>query len=171
VAADAKGNVFVLDATTRTVTKLNSAGVAVARWGGQGTGNGVFMTPWSLVVAPNGNVFVDDRDALTVQQFQQLDLGPLTSAAANVTVKKGKTAKLKYKADEDFSSTVRVTIKVYKGSKLKATLKLGTVSQGVWHTKSWKCKLAKGSYKWKVYATDAAGHAQQNVASKTLKVK
>jgi len=171
VAADAKGNVFVLDSSYNTITKLNSAGTVLAHWGGSGTTNGVFTTPWSLVVAPNGNVFVDDRDALTVQQFQQLDLGPLTSAAANVTVKKGKTAKLKYRADEDFSSTVNVTIKVYKGSKLKATIKCGTVGQGAWHTKSWKCKLAKGSYKWKVYATDAAGHSQQNVASKTLKVK
>ena len=171
VAADANGNVFVLDATTRTVTKLSPTGTLLARWGGKGPTNGKFTTPWSLVVAANGSVFVDDRDALTVQQFQIVDLGPTTSAAGTVTVKKGKAAKFKYKVDEDVSSSVNVTIKIYKGSVLKATIPCGTVSQGAWHTKSWTCKLAKGSYAWKVYATDGTGHAQRNVASKALKVQ
>lgn len=171
VATDAWGNVFVLDYGTQTVTKLDPSGNPLARWGGIGSGNGLFTTGWSLVVAPNGHVFVDDRSGAVVQEFQLLDLGPITWAAGNVTVKKGKNAGLKYKVDEDVSSSAKVTIKVYKGSKLKATVACGSVSQGTWHTKSWKCKLAKGTYKWKVYATDAAGHAQRNVAVKTLKVK
>ena len=76
-----------------------------------------------------------------------------------------------YKADADISPSAKPTIKVYKGSSLKATISCGTVSQGYWHSKSWTCKLAKGSYAWKVYAKDSAGHAQLNIASKTLTVK
>ena len=171
VAADANGNVFVLDSSTNTVTKLSPTGTLLARWGGKGTTNGKFTTPWSLVVAANGNVFVDDRDALTVQQFRVEDLGPTTSAAATVAVSKGQKAKFKYKVDEDVGPSVNVSIKIYKGSTLKTTIDCGSVSQGVWHTKSWKCTLARGTYKWKVYATDGAGHAQRNIASKVLKVR
>ena len=87
-----------------------------------------------------------------------------------MSVKRGQNAKFKYKANEDISSTVKVVIRIYRGSTRVATIACGTVSQGVWHTKSWKCKLAKRSYKWKVYAKDGAGHVQRNVATKTLKV-
>jgi hypothetical protein len=36
---------------------------------------------------------------------------------------------------------------------------------------SFKCTLAKGTYKWYVYATDLAGNTQDNIAQATLKVK
>ena len=36
---------------------------------------------------------------------------------------------------------------------------------------SWKCKLAKGTYTWKVYATDLAGNAPHVIGKKTLVVK
>jgi streptogramin lyase len=170
VAVDAAGAVFVLDQDQGTITKLDSSGHVLAHWGGHGITNGTFTTAWSIAVAPNGHVFVDDRDGATVQEFRLLDLGPTTSASANVTVKKGKNASFKYEAIEDVSSTVSATIKVYKGTTLKATISCGTVTQGVWHSKSWKCTLSKGSYTWKVYATDGAGNAQRNIASKTLKV-
>jgi hypothetical protein len=66
---------------------------------------------------------------------------------------------------------VTVTLKVFTGSTLKATIPCGTVNQGAWQYKSWSCKLPKGTYTWKVYATDAAGHAQRSIASKKLTVK
>ena len=36
---------------------------------------------------------------------------------------------------------------------------------------SFACNLAKGTYKWYVYATDLAGNQQANVASAKLTVK
>jgi len=35
----------------------------------------------------------------------------------------------------------------------------------------WTCKLAKGSYTWKVYATGLAGNAQVKIGHKALVVK
>jgi sugar lactone lactonase YvrE len=171
VAVGADGAVFVVDGDTKAVTKLTSSGAVLARWGGAGTANGTFTFPLGIAVGPDGHVWVGDRDAQTVQEFVLQDLGPLTYAAGTVTVKKGKTATFKYQAADDISNSVKVTIKIYKGSSLKKTISVGTVSQGAWHTKTWKCTLAKGTYTWKVYATDLTGHAQRNVAYKTFRVK
>jgi sugar lactone lactonase YvrE len=172
VAVDSAGNVFVLDnGSSKGVSKVSPAGVVLAHWGSAGSGVGQFTYASAVAVGPNGHIYVDDRDAGRVQEFQLLDLGPTTTANGTVTVKKGKKASFKYHADDDLSDVVKVTIKIYKGSKLKATIACGNVSQGAWHTKTWTCKLAKGSYTWKVYASDGTGHAQRNVASKTFKVK
>ena len=64
-----------------------------------------------------------------------------------------------------------MTIKIYKGSRLKKTLTVGTKAVNVGLTHSYRCKLAKGKYKWKVYATDLAGNKQTKPASRTLTVK
>jgi hypothetical protein len=171
VAVGADGSVFVVDGDTNTVTKLSSSGAVLAHWGGDGTANGTFTYALGIAVGPDGHVWVGDRDAKTVQEFQPpVDQGPSTQAAGTVTVKKGKTASFKYMASDDFSDSCNVTIKIYKGSSLKKTIAVGKVSQGSWHTKTWKDTLAKGSYTWKVYASDLTGHAQRNIASKTFKV-
>jgi sugar lactone lactonase YvrE len=171
ITIDAAGNLFVLDNAAGTVTKLDPSGTALAHWGGNGTTNGKFATAWSVAVNPQGRVFVDDRDGSNVQQFKSTYTGPATFANKSISVKKGKTASFSYKADADPSANVKVTIKIYKGKSLKKTISCGTVSQGYSHTKSWKDTLSKGTYTWKVYATDTAGHAQHNVASKTFTVK
>jgi hypothetical protein len=170
VACGADGSVFVLDYSSGAVTKLSPTGAVLARFGGSGVGPGQFVDPQGLTVASDGRVFVTDRDPKTVTEFRP-DLQPVTYVYANLTVKKGSYVSFKYKVTEDVSSKVGVKIKVYKGSSLKATISCGTVARNVWLTKKWKCNLAKGTYTWKVYATDGAGHAQANVASRTLKVK
>jgi len=58
-----------------------------------------------------------------------------------------------------------------KGATVKKTLSLGSVKCGSWLTKKWTCTLAKGSYRWYVYAKDLAGNAQVLVGSKSLTVK
>ena len=65
----------------------------------------------------------------------------------------------------------KVTIKIYKGSALKKTLTVGTKAANAGLTYPYKCKLAKGKYTWKVYATDLAGNTQAKPAVKTLTVK
>lgn len=174
VATDVAGNVFVLDDTSpQRVTKLDPSGSVLVRWGSSaGTASdGVFANAWSLAVGADHTVFVNDRDDLSVQEFSLPDARPTTLASANLSVKKGKKVSFKYKAGVDVSPSVHVKIKVYKGSTLKATIDCGWVGQGLWHTKSWTCKLAKGKYTWKVYATDSTAQTQHNVAAKTLTVK
>ena len=70
-----------------------------------------------------------------------------------------------------FSTRAAAWIKVKKGSAVKKTISLGSVQCGSWLTKKWTCKLAKGSYRWFVYATDEGGHVQVLVGNKALKVK
>jgi hypothetical protein len=165
------GSVFVLDDDTKSMTKLAADGTPLAHFGGPGDAASQFYIPRAIALAPNGHLYATDGDKKTALEFQPLDLGPSTQAYAAVTVKKGKTASFKYRVFDELSSSVNVTIKIYKGSSLKKTISCGRVSQGSWRTKTWKDTLAKGTYTWKVYASDLTGHAQRNVASKTFKVK
>jgi len=64
-----------------------------------------------------------------------------------------------------------VTLKIYKGNKLKKTLKAGTHACNLKQTCSWRCTLAKGKYTLRVYATDIAGNVQSKVGSARLTVK
>lgn len=168
VAVDVAGNIFVLDDYgTGQLSKLDPSGEVLAH-SDRGSG---FAYLWSVAVNGAGHVFVDDRDNAMIEEFYLANMRPTTNASANLTVKKGKSVSFKYKAGDDVNPNISVTIKVYKGSSLKATIKCGSVSQGLWHTKSWTCKLAKGKYTWKVYATDTAAQTQRNIAYKTLTVK
>jgi len=96
---------------------------------------------------------------------------PVVKALKAVSVKRNAKAKLRFKVSDAASKTALTTIKIYKGKKLKKTLKLGQRATNKNLTYSYKCKLAKGSYTWKVYATDLAGNAQAKVASRKLRVK
>ena len=96
---------------------------------------------------------------------------PVPKALANRSVKRNKTVKMPFKVVDVPGAQVKVTIKIYKGSRLKKTLKVGEKAVNVGLTYSYRCKLAKGKYTWKVYATDLAGNTQAKPASKTLKVK
>ena len=64
-----------------------------------------------------------------------------------------------------------VTLKIYKGKKLKKTLNAGTRASNLKRTCSWRCTLGKGKYTLRVYATDVAGNAQSKVGSARLTVK
>jgi len=99
---------------------------------------------------------------------------PGTAALGNVSVKKGKTAKLKYRITEPtgLSPSAKVVIKIKRSD--GSTAKTATISSAPTNaeqTHSFTCNLAKGTYKWYVYATDLAGNTQENVAKASLKVK
>ena len=99
---------------------------------------------------------------------------PGTAALGDVSVKKGKTAKLKYRITEPagLSPSAKVVIKIKRsdGSTAKTTT-INSAPTNVQQSYSFTCNLAKGSYKWYVYATDLAGNTQDNVAKASLKVK
>ncbi len=97
--------------------------------------------------------------------------GPITTALAKVSVKKGKSATFRFKVS-DRTPTAQVTIKIYQGKKLKKSLAVGARPCGSAQSYAWKkCTLAPGKYTWKVYATDAAGNKQVKIGSQTLTVK
>jgi sugar lactone lactonase YvrE len=96
---------------------------------------------------------------------------PVPAALASKSVKRLKTVKLPFRVDDLLCPSAKVTIKIYKGAKLKKTLSPGLKTVGVSLTYSYKCKLAKGKYTWKVFATDLAGNQQAVPGAKKLTVK
>jgi C1A family cysteine protease len=97
--------------------------------------------------------------------------GPSTVAGNRISVKKGKKATFRFSL-KDRTATAKVTIKIFKGRKLKKSLTVGSKPCGRPQSYAWKrCTLAKGSYTWKVYATDEAGNAQSRAGSKGLTVQ
>jgi DNA-binding beta-propeller fold protein YncE len=172
IALDPAGNVYVGDTVLSQVVKLSPSGKLLARWGSLGAGNEQFTYLLGVAVDPaTSTVYAADRDADRIQKFQVLDLGPKTYAAANLVVKKGKAVTFKYGVAEDVSAKATAWVKIKKGTTIKKTISLGAVKCGSWLTKKWTCTLAKGSYRWSVYATDQGGHTQVLVGSKSLKVK
>jgi hypothetical protein len=99
---------------------------------------------------------------------------PETAALGKASVKKGKTAALRYRVSEpsDLSpaADVKVVIKRRNGSTAK-TIDLRGVAMNRNLSCRFACGLRKGTYRWYVYATDLAGNEQLNVASASLKVK
>ena len=100
---------------------------------------------------------------------------PGTDARNAVSVKKGKTAKLKFRITEpaDLSPTARVVIKIKaaKGGNTVKTKTLNGILMNSTQTYSFKATMKKGSYKWYVYATDLAGNTQANVDKAKFTVK
>ena len=173
IALDPAGNIYTADSGLNRVVKIAAgSGNVLARWGSDSPGDAYFQYLSGVAVDPaTGIVYVADRDADCIKSFQLIDRGPKTYAKANLAVVKGRAVAFKYGVTEDVSAKATVWIKIKKGSAVKKTVSVGLVKCGSWLTKKWTCKLAKGSYRWNVYAKDQAGHVQVLIASKALKVK
>jgi hypothetical protein len=100
---------------------------------------------------------------------------PTTDALNAVSVKKGKTAKLKFRIGEptNLSPSAKVVLKVkaVKSRKVVKSKTLTGVAMNVLQTHRFKVTFKKGAYRWYVYATDLAGNPQANVDSSTLRVR
>ena len=70
VAWDAHGNTYFTDGYVNSrVGKADKNGDWVASWGARGTSDGEFHTPHGVAVAPNGEVFIADRNNRRIQVF------------------------------------------------------------------------------------------------------
>ena len=100
---------------------------------------------------------------------------PGTDALNAVSVKRGKTAKLKYRITEptNLSPSARVVLKIKsaRGGNTVKTITIRGATMNAAKSYSFKVTLRKGSYKWYVYATDLAGNTQANVDSAKFTVK
>lgn len=95
---------------------------------------------------------------------------PVPKALADVSVLRGRTARLRYRVN-DICPQAKVTIRIYKGTKLVRKLSLGTRTTNKDLTYSYTCSLARGRYTWKVYAADLAGNLQAKPGARHLTVK
>ena len=100
---------------------------------------------------------------------------PATDARNAVSVKRNKTAKLKFRITEPagLSPTAKVVIKIKsaKGGNTVKTITIASAPTNSNQTYSFKCTLKKGAYKWYIYATDLAGNTQANVDKAKFTVK
>ena len=99
---------------------------------------------------------------------------PTTLAPSSASVKKGKTATIKYQVNDALpnlgTAKAVITIKS-KAGKVVKTLKPSAVAVNALQQVTFKCKLAAGKYKFSVSATDAAGNPSSNIAVNKLTVK
>jgi len=94
---------------------------------------------------------------------------PVPKALATATARRGRV-KLKYRV-VDVAPQAKVTIKIYKGRKLKKTIALGLQKTNASLAYAYKCKLPHGSYTYRVYATDLAGNTQARAGVAKLLVR
>jgi len=98
---------------------------------------------------------------------------PATTAWA-ATATRGRKAALKYRVSDAASKLVWHTVQIkVKDARGKVVKKVTLKKQPTAQTRTWKftCTLARGSYRYYVYATDAAGNVQSRVGSATLVVR
>jgi hypothetical protein len=98
-------------------------------------------------------------------------VGPQTYGLATVSVKAGATTTFKFRINDVTPTTASSSLCIYKGRALKKTIKLGKQRTGRALSYRWRCTLPKGTYTWKILATDLAGNKQAKVVAKTLAVK
>jgi DNA-binding beta-propeller fold protein YncE len=69
VAADASGNIYVVDSNHHRIQVFTSSGIYVSEWGSFGSGNGQLNLPVFVTVDAAGNAFVSDRGNNRIQKF------------------------------------------------------------------------------------------------------
>jgi sugar lactone lactonase YvrE len=85
--------------------------------------------------------------------------GPRTYAAAKATVRRGKKVTLRYRV-VDRTPKAKVMIVVKRRGKTFLTRRLGWQTTGTAHVYRFRCRLARGTYRYLVYAGDQLGTAQ-----------
>ncbi len=69
VAADSKGNVWVLDTDNDRVQEFGPKGEFLRQFGAAGSANGEFLEPYGIAVDSSGNVWVADTANSRIQKF------------------------------------------------------------------------------------------------------
>ena len=66
---DAAGNLYVVDTGNHRVQKFDPDRALLTAWGGEGRGEGQFLGPLDIAIAPDGRVYVIDDQRNDVQVF------------------------------------------------------------------------------------------------------
>jgi photosystem II stability/assembly factor-like uncharacterized protein len=92
---------------------------------------------------------------------------PVTKVLAAASVRRGRRATLRFRVKDAVSPKAKVTVKIYRrgASKPKKTLRLGlrATNRNLRYAR-YVCRLPRGAYVWRVYATDLAGNTQKTPA-------
>jgi len=98
---------------------------------------------------------------------------PVTKALAAAAVYRGRYVNLRYRVnDATPHDTEKVVIRIRtRAGKVVKTITVGSKSPNVSYAYRYLCKLARGSYRYYVYATDRWGNAQSSIGRAALTVK
>ena len=131
-----------------------------------GSGDGVkTVSAWSTDWCNNAGVPVTATVKIDT-------VGPKTTATVAKSVKKGTKVSFGYRAN-DVTAKCDITLKIKKASSgsVARTYQLGSKSSNTSLTYKVNPSLAKGTYKYYVYAVDQAGNKQSSLGVKTFKVE
>jgi hypothetical protein len=187
VALGSSGNagywISANDASTPPVSLTGGPGTSpfVANMTAPGTAGTYTYKVWGAKGKPgSGGQALDNTFQITVVNNAgggggTVDtVAPTTLAPSAVKVVKGKKATLKYQVNDAAPSqgtaSAVITIK-NKAGKVVKTIKPGAKAVNVLQTATFTCKLAKGTYKFYVTATDGAGNVAAKAAVNKLTVK
>jgi alpha-tubulin suppressor-like RCC1 family protein len=92
------------------------------------------------------------------------------AAAQAARVKRGSTAKLRYRIADYSPCLVKIVVKNARGAAVKSIAVRGARPMS-WLTASFRCKLKRGTYRWYVSATDSVGYKQVRPAVAKLVVR
>ena len=97
---------------------------------------------------------------------------PKTLALRVVTVRRDRVCSLPYEVSDAGGGTALVVIEIKTAhGALVRSFTLGSRAENTRLSLSLKATMAKGSYRWYVYASDAAGNTQSSVGTAKLTVK
>jgi hypothetical protein len=151
---------------TANLTAPATAGTYTYKvWGAKGTPSAgqALMTTYQITVAAGGG------GGGTIDTIAPTVLAPSASK-----VIKGRKATLKYQVNDADPTlgTATAVIKIKnKAGKVVKTIRPGVVAVNVLQKATFTCKLARGTYKFYVTATDAAGNVAAKAAVNKLTVK
>jgi len=180
ITVDYLGYVYVCDtANPWLVQVFTNKGAFVTQWSQKTPRNGASgMAPQDVAVDISGLVYVLDGSASnSVWEFApgRDTKRPVPKARRNVSVRRGKVAKLPCRVNDADSATCTVRVRLYRKSGGKLRYVVGYRATNVPTNRDFTCpvskKLGKGTYVWKVYASDAAGNKQRRASSKLLWVR
>ncbi|MBM3146918.1 MAG: hypothetical protein FJ000_03380 [Actinobacteria bacterium] len=99
--------------------------------------------------------------------------GPATKATGSVTARRNRKASFRFRVNDNLAPTTETTtIRTLKGGTLKKALAVGSIKTGFLVTYTWKkARLPKGTYTWKILATDLAGNKQTTIGKSKLTIK
>ena len=152
---------------TANLTAPATAGTYTYKvWGAKGTpGSGqALMTTYQITVATSGGGGGGTVDTVA----------PITVAPSASKVIKGRKATLKYQINDAAPNlgTATAIIKIKnRAGKVVKTIKPGVKTVNVLQKATFTCKLAKGTYKFYVTATDASGNVAAKAAVNKLTVR
>jgi len=99
---------------------------------------------------------------------------PTTRAPYSAAVTRLRTVKLRFVVKDQApcagTASAKIVVKNARGRTVK-TIKIAKVRAGATSAVKFRCKLAKGKYRFFVYATDAARNTQSRIASNRLTVR